>query len=229
VKIASRENRRISCEINILHDNVISEFVYAGKIYNFSKQGLYFESDEQITPGGEISIIIKKLPKKNNDYAEITFDVETLWCRELKKSPFRYGYGVRLTNQNASLIKLFDTVEFKEIEFNNDDGQAEADEKDPRAHARKIYNRKLKLKYDSHIWEGLVTNISRGGAFIESKNKFPFDAEITLIVPGKKNRKDVRIKGWILRIDEKGIGVKFNLRSGWKRRDGLNRRDRVTL
>ena len=56
IGIERREHERFPCETTILHDTSPPDFFYKGIMYNFSKTGLYFESNEDLLQGHEISI-----------------------------------------------------------------------------------------------------------------------------------------------------------------------------
>ena len=91
-----REYERFPCESPILHSTNPSDFFYSGTMYNFSKRGLYFESDEDLLEGHEISISIikpqQKFAKKPHQY----FDVKIMWCQKLSGSSYQVGYGAEL-------------------------------------------------------------------------------------------------------------------------------------
>ncbi len=91
-----RKNERINCESTILHNTRLPDFFYRGTMYNFSKEGLYFESNEDMLKGDEISISIKKPPQEFIDKTDQYFDVKIMWCRELKDSAYQVGYGAKL-------------------------------------------------------------------------------------------------------------------------------------
>lgn len=134
MEIAQRVNRRYAYETDILHDVVLSDSFYNGKIYNFSNDGMYFESNEQILVGDEISITITKISQK--DFVDIQkfFDVEILWRKNLRSSSFQYGYGAKLIRPKGSLIKLFGRSKLENIYLDDHDRKDEIDEKDPRTH-----------------------------------------------------------------------------------------------
>ena len=94
--IERREHERIPCEIPILHNTSPPDFFYKGTMFNFSKEGLYFESDEDLLQGHEISISINKpqtqFPKMPHQY----FDVKIIWCQKLSGSSDQVGYGARI-------------------------------------------------------------------------------------------------------------------------------------
>ena len=60
IGIERREYERFPCETPILHDTSPPDFFYKGTMYNFSEKGLYFESNEDLLQGHEISISIKE-------------------------------------------------------------------------------------------------------------------------------------------------------------------------
>ena len=65
-------------------------------MYNFSAEGLYFESDEDLLQGDEITLSIKNPPQHFLEKARQYFDVEIMWCQVLQGSPYQVGYGARL-------------------------------------------------------------------------------------------------------------------------------------
>jgi hypothetical protein len=218
VESARRANRRYKYETAISHDIVLPYILYDGKIYNFSNDGVYFESNEQILEGDEISITVTKKPQNERVDTPKTFDVEILWRKEIQGTSYRYGYGAKLLEPKGSLISLFGRNKFENEELNNQD------QKDPRTHLRKIYNKTLRFVYRKQGCQGFVTNVSRGGAFIKTKTRLSPGEKITLIIPRTKTRKDVRLEGWIVRQDETGFGIKFDIRSGQSRRADFDRR-----
>ena len=75
--------------------------------------------------------------------------------------------------------------------------------------------------------------MSRGGAFIETQNRFSVGQIITLIIPGYQKPKDVKLNASVVRLSIAGIGVIFdrrkkhqNRRSDLDRRTGADRRIR---
>jgi Tfp pilus assembly protein PilZ len=99
-------------------------------------------------------------------------------------------------------------------------------EKDSRKHPRRPCKKPLIVTYKNrHIKiKALATDISRGGAFIETGSKISLGARIILVIHGSKNHKGVRLRGWIVRLSPQGVGVSFDRRSGRERRYDLDRR-----
>ncbi len=91
-----RQSERINYKSAILHNTNPPDFFYSGSMYNFSVGGLYFESNEDLLQGDEISISIKEPPAQFSKRSDQYFDVKIMWCRDLQGSPYQVGYGAKL-------------------------------------------------------------------------------------------------------------------------------------
>ena len=94
--IERRENERIPCETPILHNTSVPDFFYRGTMYNFSRGGLYFESNEDLLEGDEISISIKEPPAHFLKTPGHYIDVKIMWCQDLQGASYQVGYGAKL-------------------------------------------------------------------------------------------------------------------------------------
>jgi len=188
---------------------------------NISKGGLYFESDQTLYPGEYIYIRIKRFPHSSFNGDQNLFGVEIIWHKEIQNSLFQHGYGVNFINSKDALAKIINMINAGVQRLQDSDSKFE---KDPRQHPRKPYNKSFIINTQTQNYKGLVTNLSRGGAFIETKNKFSLGQIVKLIVPEGKIQKYVELKGWVVRLRQTGIGVKFDRRSNRGRRSDLDRR-----
>jgi hypothetical protein len=91
-----RKSARIKCKSTILHNTSLPDFYYRSTMYNFSKDGLYFESNQDLLKGDQISMSIKNPPKQFNDKIDRYFDAKIMWFTELKDSSYQMGYGAKL-------------------------------------------------------------------------------------------------------------------------------------
>jgi len=94
--IERRQSERIPHRSAILHNTNPPDFFYSGAMYNFSKKGLYFESNEDLLQGDEISISIKEPPAQFSKKSDQYFNVKIMWCRDLQESAYQVGYGAKL-------------------------------------------------------------------------------------------------------------------------------------
>jgi hypothetical protein len=58
--------------------------------------GLYFESNEDLAQGDEISISIKAPPAQFIKKSDQHLDVKIMWSEDLQASSYRVGYGAKL-------------------------------------------------------------------------------------------------------------------------------------
>ena len=97
-------------------------------------------------------------------------------------------------------------------------------EKDSRKYPTRPCKKQLFFTTKYQYVKGLATNISRGGAFVETGSKISLGERINLVIQASKNHKGVRLRGWIVRLGRQGVGVSFDRRSGRERRHDLDRR-----
>ena len=91
-----RKHERIPCETPILHNTSPADFFYKGTMYNFSKEGLYFESNEDLLQGHEVAISVKNPPPQFINKPRQCLDVKIMWCREIQSSSYQIGYGAKI-------------------------------------------------------------------------------------------------------------------------------------
>ena len=218
-----RYHKRFKYEAFISHDVTSNDTIHPGKIFNFSKGGLYFQSDESIKPGEEVFVGLTTDSDSAEHDTQLLFEVRIVWQQALKDTPYRFGYGGRFLNSSDSFLENPELLKLEQQTPTSADGVLAA-EKDSRKYKRRFYNKRLYFIYKNLKFIGLVANISRGGALIETEVKFSLGESLKLIVPLGKSGKDAQVKGWIVRICLRRVGVSFERRSGQERRSDLDRR-----
>ena len=229
-----RNNKRFKFEAVVWHNNVLPGILYKAKIYNLSKGGVYFETDQSLYPGEKIHIAkISVASKKNGteldrvaikwqDKNAKYFDpIQIKWRKELTDSQFRFGYGAAFTRTDATLAKL---IIASTVDTKNDEGKDWEYKKDPRELSREHYRKEITFSSKNISYQGFITNINRVGAFIETGGTFSLGQIIKLVVPGDGLFKPLNLSGWVIRLEPDGIGVRFDKRSGRERRKDIDRR-----
>ena len=219
--IERRQHKRYKYEAFISHDVSSNDVIHPGKMFNFSKGGLYFESDEAVHPGEEVFVGLVTPSESNEHDTQLLFEVKIIWRRQLKGLPFSFGYGGKFLNSSDSFLER---PEIEKFEERNSAVNEFVGEKDSRKYKRRVYNKSLYFIYKRLKLAGLVVNISRGGAYIETDAKLSLNESVQILVPGGKAGKRALLKAWIVRICLRGIGVSFERRSGRERRSDLDRR-----
>ena len=219
-----RRDQRFRYEALVSLDVPPNDVAHTGKMFNFCKGGLYFESDQNIYPGQDISVGLAIHADSPGKDAKLIFEVKIIWHKQLEDSLFRYGFGGKFLNSYDSSDSFPETGQIKKpaeqeallSDFSGDN--------DSRKHNRRSYNKFLRFSYRNNDYQQVVANIGRGGAFISTKEKFALGGKLTLTVPGSQSRKEVKVAGWIVRTSPDGIGVSFERRAGRERRHDLDRR-----
>ena len=222
--IERRKQKRYLYEAVISHDILSQEATPAGKIYNFSNSGLYFESNQTFYTGEEIFVEIIDHPQSSQVGLELLFDVEIVWCKDLKDSEFLRGYGARFTTPVGSIETTIGEGIARKSPPKTYPKPVIKEKIDARAHPRKSCHKSLLFNYKNTICRGLVTDISQGGAYIESDSRIALGQRIRFVVTVRKTRKTIKLTGWVVRQTPEGFAVSFERRSGRERRYDLDRR-----
>jgi len=218
-----RRHKRFKYEALISHDVSTNGNIYPGRMFNFSKGGLYFESDQAIYPGEDIFVALAIHAGSPGRETQLLFEVRVLWHIELEDSARGYGYGGKfLSTYDASTEA--GRIPEEAIENQAVPNHDFRGENDGRKNTRKPSHKSLVFIYEGHQYQGIVTNIGRGGAFILTPENFVLGGRLKLVIPQLKTRKAVKVTGWIVRISRNGIGISFERRAGRERRSDLDRR-----
>ena len=229
-----RNNKRFKYEAVIWHNNILPGILYKAKIYNLSKCGLYFETDQCLYPGEKIHIAkISVTPKKNGSERDRVaikwrdknaryFDpIEIKWRKELADSTYSFGYGAEFARADSILAKLIIASAADTLE---DDNEAWEYKKDHRELSRENYRKKITFSSQKKNYTGFLSNINRVGAFIETRDAFSLGQIIQLVIPGDGLFKPLELRGCVVRMEPQGVGIRFDKRSGRERRKDIDRR-----
>jgi hypothetical protein len=199
--LENRESARLDHVSSLQVQDIASGKIHKARMFNFSKEGVYFESDSVLNPGMQIYIGIQ-----NSPYASLPDVLEyhrakIMWRKKLKDSFFRFGYGAKL----ASAADKQDLEPVSKQDLKSDDRKQT---KDFRKHVRRPYDKSTLFTTKKGIFEGSIKNIISDGVFIMSPNTFKVGQTLTLVLPFK-NGKDVKVKGKIVWTNDEGFGLKF--------------------
>ncbi len=193
-----RENVRLDEYRPISVEDLKAGIIHKATMLNYSKNGIYFETDSILAPGAEIYLGIE-------DSSHVSFVDEfecklarIIWRKKLKKSFYNFGYGVKF-------ISIDDTNEQKYGKPNKGI--------DTRKHSRKQYAKSLLYAADNQIAECRSKNISPSGIFLETKNILKIGQKIILSLPSK-TKEGLKVRGEIVWSNHDGYGIKFLKKKG---------------
>ena len=164
--------------------------VQEARMQNFSKSGLYFESDFYLAPGAEIFIGISDSPFSTEPGVYECYRAVIKWRRYLEHSAFDYGYGIELVDKAARALKA-------------DDGRKS------RLHPRRSCSIPTLVQDDLRRVRGVIQNASRSGVFLRCAEKLQKGQHVVLKIPLQKKRKLVTRPGEIVWSNRNGVGIKF--------------------
>jgi hypothetical protein len=172
---------------------------YRARMVNYCKNGLYFETDWLLESGTKIYIEMQNLPEvSSSSEFKDRYRAEIKWHTKLENSLCQHGYGAKyIVGSDKENLQSSGPKDTK----NNSE--------DLRKHQRKFYHKTVLFTSQNQYYEGLANNISNGGIFIATKDKFSVGQIIKLVIPGTKIDKGVMLKGEVIHVKPKGVGVKF--------------------
>ena len=189
----NRNNARIKYRAPVMIENLRAGIMYRARMLNYSKHGLYFETDDWLQLGEEVFIGIEYSPYSDSHDTYECLRAKIMWRKKLPTSHFKYGYGVQYSIDYDKQKSRDSSLKIVE---------------DQRKHARKRYVQDLLFSAQNKILKGLAKNISPSGVFIETHHRLDEGRVITLVVPLKRGR-TAKIKGEIIWSSPDGFGVKF--------------------
>jgi Tfp pilus assembly protein PilZ len=86
-----RESERFNREAPVIIKVENNGNQFDGRMYNYSRGGMYFESDASLRPGTEINIMVENsgnLPFKSPCRAKVK------WCDEIQGAVVLYNFGI---------------------------------------------------------------------------------------------------------------------------------------
>jgi hypothetical protein len=163
------------------------------RMVNYSDNGLYFESDQFLQPGAEVFIEIENyLHDQTEPY--VCHHAKIIWGKKLKEAPYAFGYGaqyVRLPNEQNSAETDSDQI------------------KDLRKHPRKYIEKRVIFRIGKKYLNGLISDISLNGCFIENGAFLNVGQIIGLAIPGTKFVGNNILTVEVVRLSPTGVGVIF--------------------
>jgi Tfp pilus assembly protein PilZ len=191
--IENRKNTRFNHTSSLQVKDLQSGKIHNARMFNYSKEGVYFESDSVLNPGMKVYIGIQNSPYASFPDVLEYRRAEIMWRRKLKRSFYRFGYGVKLgSSDNNQTLESNNTKRTKKT----------------RKHPRKPYKQSTMFSTQNGIFEGTTKDISSSGVFVMSKKAFEVGQTLTLALQ-YKDGKNVKINGEIVWTNDEGFGLKF--------------------
>jgi hypothetical protein len=185
-----RSCARLSHQAQITLESFEVGVMHEARMYNYSKSGLYFESDFYLVPGTEIYIGINNSPYTPQAGVYECYRSVIKWRKFLESSGFDYGYGIEIKGRVPCRQKPVETGE-------------------SRRYPRTSCSIPTVIQSNSRRTRGVIQNVSYGGVFINCSDRLPIGQRVFLTIPLKKKQKLVTRAGEIIWRNQNGLGIKF--------------------
>ena len=167
--------------------------IYEARMVNYSDSGICFGTDGVFEKGSKIYICIQHSPYCSSSGVLEYYNGEIMWRKELKRSIFKYKYGIQFVSDSSK--QDLDSHNVKKV-------------KDSRKHPRQPFFRTVQFGNPKAISEGTTKNISASGVFIATEEKLEVGQILKLHLPTKKGKRE-EVNGQIIWVNEEGFGLKF--------------------
>lgn len=164
--------------------------LHAARMHNYSKKGLYFESDFYLIPGAEIYIGIADSPFASEPGVYECYRSVIKWRKYLDHSFYDYAYGVEIQKRIARSGKP-------------------GSRRDSRRQLRRPCSIPTLIRNQQREIPGIIQNVNPGGVFVQCSEKPSKGQKVSLTIPLKTKKKLVSRRGEIVWCDENGIGIRF--------------------
>jgi len=207
VKSEERKNTRFRHLAVITREDVVSGIHYGANMYNYSKDGLYFEADYLLEPGDEIFIGIENSPYASVSGVYECYRAKVKWRKDLDLGrSHKYGYGIQFFYPNYIGPAIIEG----EIPQRSASLLTTSIKRDySREYPRRTYVTKIIFASKHRFYQGLVKNISRKGIFIEIQQTFPIGQQLAMVVPLVGKPKGIKLKGKVIWSSAEGFGLEF--------------------
>ena len=185
-----RSCARLAHQAEITLEGLEVGLMHEARMYNYSKSGLYFESDFYLVPGTEIYIGINNSPYTPQAGVYECYRSVIKWRKFMEHSEFDYGYGIEIKGKASSRSKLGESGE-------------------SRKHPRTPCCIPTVIQSNSRKARGVIQHVSYGGVFIGCTEGLSRGQRVFLTIPLKKKQKLITRAGEIVWRNKNGLGIKF--------------------
>ena len=195
--IEKRDGDRKFHKVPVWVQEINDIYIYNARMVNFNKKGVYLETNTALEVGKDIIIGIEDstfISRAASPDSPKFFQAKILWQKNLIGGFFDFGYGTKFSYINEKqYLTGTDTLPGQES----------------RKHPRKRYSKPVIFASRDQHFKGLISNISNGGAFIETRGRFKAGKIIKLFIPGTKIDQGIKLKGEVLHFNQSGVGIIF--------------------
>jgi Tfp pilus assembly protein PilZ len=198
-----RNQARFKHVSSVTYEDLERGIYAASKMYDYSKGGLYFESDLELQVGERIFIGIENSPYADETGVYECYHALIKWRKMTEHSIYRYGYGIQYCDPTQEQDKQEDEVPSCDLL------KEKTVAKDQRKHPRISVKKEVNCFSSKRPFKGVIKNIGPSGAFIATDQQFDVGQKFAVVLPFVKKGKGALVKAEVIWKNDRGIGVKF--------------------
>ena len=205
-----RDNTRFKHVSAVTYEDLEKGVYGQSRMYNYSRDGLYFESDLKLEVGERVFIGIENSPYAKPAGTYECYHAVIKRRQVLNRSVYKYGYGVMYSDTDLPTQPAGTKTITLESSSAPPVGQPAAPiPKENRRHKRIRVSRPVDCFSRNRPFRGTVKNIAPSGAFIETDQSFRVGEKLAVALPFVKKGEGAMVKAEVVWKNEQGIGVKF--------------------
>ena len=193
-----RHKTRFPHEAPVTLENEEMGLLHGVRMYNYSSNGIYFETNFYLQPGFDIYIGLKSSPFANESDVYECYRAVIKWRKFLEESSFDYGYGLHLLERVPQ-----PPVEKQQPKDNAKDNEG------LRQHERKKCSIPAMVSTTGSTFDVLIKNISKGGIFFRTNQQLEEGKPLDLMIPMRKKGKLLKRRATVVWYENDGVGVEF--------------------
>ena len=144
-----RDRTRFPHETLLTLENEEIGQLHGVRMYNFSRSGVYFETNFYLQPGTDLFVGIQSSPFAEKSDVYECYRAVIKWRKYLEESSYDYGYGLELIEKAP-------------------EGSLKPENAESRKHERKKCSIPAVISTPSETSDVLINNISKGGIFFKT-------------------------------------------------------------
>ncbi len=188
-----RGKTRFPHEAPVTLENEEIGLLHGVRMYNYSSNGIYFETNFYLQPGTDLYIGIKSSPLAGQSDVYECYQAVIKWRKFLEESSFDYGYGLQLIGLAAPPPQNRKADHGREL----------------RRHERKNCSIPAKVATPAKTFDVLINNISKGGIFFRTHQTLDPGQMLDLMIPMRNKGKLLKRRGTVVWSAEQGVGVEL--------------------
>ncbi len=201
----ARNNIRFAHKTNVLIEDTPTRTYHDGKTGDYSRTGVYFESNLAAKPGDSILIAFENSPFNP---CRRLYHAEIKWRKKIvySSSDFTHGVGAAFNKPAEMRPKRSGRPASAGVKWM---GKSSNRWKNGGSGPGEPAARSIHYTFNGQLYKGRVKKVGERGVSIRRKGGLAIGAPVTLIIPREDRTKIYQVKSRVVRSEPNGFAVDF--------------------